>query len=58
MIEPECKDIEALAVGAWILGTDGGGNPYLGLLNTMPRAPGVAALAARPRARGVGGRRL
>jgi hypothetical protein len=26
-------DIEALAVGAWILGTGGGGNPYLGLLN-------------------------
>src|SRR5499427_6098695 len=25
-------DIEALAVGAWILGT-GGGSPYLGLLN-------------------------
>jgi DUF917 family protein len=26
-------DIESLAVGAWILGTGGGGNPYLGLLN-------------------------
>ena len=26
-------DIEALAVGAWILGTGGGGNPYPGLLN-------------------------
>src|SRR5215469_13825783 len=26
-------DIEALAVGAWILGTGGGGSPYLGLLN-------------------------
>jgi len=26
-------DIEALAVGAWILGTGGGGNPYLPLLN-------------------------
>jgi len=25
--------IEALAVGAWILGTGGGGSPYLGLLN-------------------------
>jgi DUF917 family protein len=26
-------DIESLAVGAWILGTGGGGNPYLALLN-------------------------
>jgi DUF917 family protein len=26
-------DIESLAVGAWVLGTGGGGNPYLGLLN-------------------------
>src|ERR1700730_14583618 len=26
-------DIEALAVGAWILGTGGGASPYLGLLN-------------------------
>ena len=26
-------DIEALATGAWILGTGGGGSPYLGLLN-------------------------
>src|SRR5438132_4296887 len=26
-------DIKALAVGAWILGTGGGGSPYLGLLN-------------------------
>src|SRR5436190_16682608 len=26
-------NIEALAVGAWILGTGGGGSPYLGLLN-------------------------
>src|ERR1700693_2818195 len=26
-------DIEALAVAAWILGTGGGGSPYLGLLN-------------------------
>jgi uncharacterized protein len=36
MIEfPELSldDIEALAVGAWILGTGGGGSPYLGLLN-------------------------
>src|SRR5947207_4146263 len=27
------EDIECLAVGAWILGTGGGGSPYLGLLN-------------------------
>lgn len=26
-------DIESLAVGAWVLGTGGGGNPYLCLLN-------------------------
>lgn len=26
-------DIEALAVGAWVLGTGGGGSPYLALLN-------------------------
>jgi DUF917 family protein len=26
-------DIECLAIGAWILGTGGGGSPYLGLLN-------------------------
>src|SRR5947199_6319995 len=26
-------DIGALAVGAWIRGTGGGGSPYLGLLN-------------------------
>lgn len=26
-------DVEALAVGAWILGTGGGGSPYLNLLN-------------------------
>ncbi len=29
----ESDDIESLAVGAWILGTGGGGNPYPGLLN-------------------------
>jgi uncharacterized protein len=27
------EDIEALAIGAWVLGTGGGGSPYLGLLN-------------------------
>jgi uncharacterized protein len=26
-------DVEALAIGAWVLGTGGGGSPYLGLLN-------------------------
>jgi len=26
-------DVESLAVGAWVLGTGGGGNPYLPLLN-------------------------
>jgi DUF917 family protein len=31
--ELSLEDIEALAVGAWILGTGGGGSPYLGLLN-------------------------
>lgn len=29
----ELDDIEALALGAWILGTGGGGTPYLNLLN-------------------------
>ena len=33
MREFRLDDIEALAVGAWILGTGGGGSPYLGLLN-------------------------
>lgn len=33
MRELTIEDIEALAVGAWILGTGGGGSPYLGLLN-------------------------
>ena len=33
-VEISLDDIEALAVGAWILGTGGGGSPYLGLLNT------------------------
>ncbi|HTK93609.1 MAG TPA: DUF917 domain-containing protein [Verrucomicrobiae bacterium] len=27
------EDIESLAIGAWILGTGGGGSPYLALLN-------------------------
>src|SRR6201987_3445282 len=33
MKELALDDIEALAIGAWILGTGGGGSPYLGLLN-------------------------
>jgi DUF917 family protein len=33
MRELSAEDIEALAVGAWILGTGGGGSPYHGLLN-------------------------
>lgn len=33
MIELGLEDIEALAVGAWILGTGGGGSPYHALLN-------------------------
>jgi uncharacterized protein len=33
MRELTLDDIKALAVGAWILGTGGGGSPYLGLLN-------------------------
>ena len=31
--EFSADDIESLAVGAWVLGTGGGGSPYLGLLN-------------------------
>jgi len=31
--EISLDEIESLAVGAWILGTGGGGSPYLGLLN-------------------------
>ncbi len=31
--EISADDIESLAVGAWVLGTGGGGSPYLGLLN-------------------------
>ena len=27
------QQIESLGLGAWILGTGGGGNPYHGLLN-------------------------
>ena len=31
--EVSADEIESLAVGAWVLGTGGGGNPYLSLLN-------------------------
>lgn len=31
--EITAEEIECLAVGAWVLGTGGGGSPYLGLLN-------------------------
>jgi DUF917 family protein len=44
-------DIESLAVGAWILGTGGGGNPYLPLLNMR------AALQGGPSRRADGCRR-
>src|SRR5438093_10813551 len=33
MKEITAMDIEALACGAWILGTGGGGSPYHGLIN-------------------------
>jgi len=33
LTEITLEDIESLAVGAWILGTGGGGSPYHGLLN-------------------------
>src|SRR5258707_11076871 len=33
LTEITLDDIESLDVGAWILGTGGGGSPYLGLLN-------------------------
>ena len=33
MRELSADDIEALAVGAWILGSGGGGSPYHGLLS-------------------------
>ena len=31
--EVSLAEIESLAIGAWILGTGGGGSPYLALLN-------------------------
>ncbi|MEO8558242.1 MAG: DUF917 domain-containing protein [Rhodospirillales bacterium] len=33
ILDISLDDIESLAVGAWVLGTGGGGSPYLGLLN-------------------------
>ena len=32
------EEIESLAIGAWILGTGGGGSPYLALLNMYETA--------------------
>src|SRR5260370_40173171 len=39
-------EIESLAIGAWILGTGGGGSPYLALLNMrkLYRAGAVVSL--------------
>jgi hypothetical protein len=41
-------DIESLAVGAWILGTGGGGSPYLGLLNMRRLYAGGAQVRLMP----------
>ena len=40
------EEIESLAIGAWILGTGGGGSPYLALLNmrTLYRQGAVVSL--------------
>jgi DUF917 family protein len=38
------SQIESLAIGAWILGTGGGGSPYQGLLNLPERIPGVSEI--------------
>ena len=49
MKELALEDVEALAVGAWILGTGGGGSPYLGLLNMRQLyAEGRRAVARKP----------
>ena len=36
LTEITLDDIESLAVGAWILGTGGGGSPYLGPAQHAP----------------------
>src|SRR3954451_23333988 len=41
-------DIESLAVGAWVLGTGGGGSPYLGLLNMRQLYKGGARIRLLP----------
>src|SRR5436190_1971246 len=44
------EEIESLAIGAWILGTGGGGSPYLALLNmrALYRQGAVVSLLDRP----------
>ena len=34
----DAQDVDDLAVGAWILGTGGGGSPYLNHLNMQRHA--------------------
>lgn len=46
--ELTADDIESLAVGAWILGTGGGGSPYLGLLNMRRLYAGGARIRLIP----------
>ena len=45
-ITPE--DVEAIAVGAGILGTGGGGNPYLGKLRVLEQLKGGARIGVMP----------
>ena len=55
MRQLSADDIEALSVGAWILGAGGGGSPYHGLLNLRRALPrrraGFADAAGRTRRR-------
>ncbi len=39
-------EIESLAIGAWILGTGGGGSPYLGAAQHAPALPARASCAS------------
>ena len=48
MRELTLDDIEALAIGAWVLGTGGGGSPYLGLLNMRRLYAGGARVSLMP----------
>jgi DUF917 family protein len=41
----EDSEIEPLAIGAWILGTGGGGSPYLNYLNFASCMPTAAVCA-------------